>query len=441
MSNQLAIAAVTATLQRILQATVQEDVFGARVTAVRPNTLEGGMMETGVNLYLYLITPNPAYTSNEQPIRRPNRDLVKRSLVASDLQFLMSFYGSDAEMEPQRLAGSVIRTFQSVYALTPEMIRETIADPTFGFLAEADLSEQIEPVRIVPTEISVENLSKIWSVFFQTPYALSLTYKASVVLIEGEESGQKPLPIRERRTTIVPFRQLAVDRVISALGSVQPITLDSTIAITGRNLYHESVRVRIGDIDVEPTAVSPSQLQLDLSSVPAGVLRAGVQSLQVVHPRGGNDQRSDARLSSTRSANGPTGQRPQGGYDGAESNLVSFVLRPTLTSVQATSVESIGHEMCRAVITVETAQLIDPEQRVILILNEWSRQNADAYMEKATGRSETTQAVQFTLDHIEPGDYLVRLQINGAESLLDVDQNPASATFNWYITPRVQIQP
>ncbi|MEB3209874.1 MAG: DUF4255 domain-containing protein [Leptolyngbyaceae bacterium] len=437
MSNQLAIAAVTATLQRILQATVQEDVFGARVTAARPNTLEGGMIETGVNLYLYLITPNPAYTSNEQPVRRPNRDLVKRSLVASDLQFLLSFYGSDAEMEPQRLAGSVIRTFQNVYALTPEMIRETIADPTFGFLAGADLSDQIEPVRIVPTEISVENLSKIWSVFFQTPYALSLTYKATVVLIEGEESGKKPLPIRERRTTVVPFRQLFVDRVISASGSFQPITLDSTLVITGRNLYHESVRVRIADVDVEPTAVTPSQIQLALPSIPAGVLRAGVQSLQVIHPRRGERSPGESSRASSRESQ----EESQGDYSGAESNLASFVLRPTVTSVQVESVEPIGHDRCRAVVTVETAQPIDPDQRVILILNEWSRQDADAYMEKASGRRDTSHAVQFTLDRIEPGDYLVRLQVNGAESLLEVDHHPASATFNWYVHPRVQIQP
>ena len=421
MSNQLAIAVVTATLQRILQAAVQEDVFGARVTTARPNSLEGGLMETGMNLYLYLITPNPAYTTAEQPIRRPVRDLVKRSLVASDLQFLFSFYGNDAEMEPQRLAGSVIRTLQSVYTLTPDMIRETIADPTFGFLAGADLAEQLEPVRVVPTEISVENLSKIWSVFFQTPYALSLTYKATVVLIEGEESGKRPLPIRERRTTIVPFRQLFVDRVVSASGPFRPITLSSTLAIMGRNLYHETARVRISDMDVEPTTVTPTQIQLSLDTVPSTALRAGVQSVQVVHPRGNVHH--------------------PGTYDGAESNLASFVLRPTITAVHASNVESIGHELCRAVITVETNLLIDPTQRAILILNEWSRQEADAYMAKAPGRSETTQILQFALDRMEPGDYLVRLQINGAESLLDVDQNPASATFNWYISPRVRIRP
>jgi hypothetical protein len=37
MSNHLAIATVTATLQRSLQAVVQADVDGARVTTVRPD--------------------------------------------------------------------------------------------------------------------------------------------------------------------------------------------------------------------------------------------------------------------------------------------------------------------------------------------------------------------------------------------------------------------
>ena len=34
--------------------------------------------------------------------------------------------------------------------------------------------------------MNLEELSKLWSVFFQTPYALSIAYQASVVLIEPD---------------------------------------------------------------------------------------------------------------------------------------------------------------------------------------------------------------------------------------------------------------
>ena len=39
MSNHLAIATVTATLQRLLQSAIQGDVEGARVTTVRPDAI------------------------------------------------------------------------------------------------------------------------------------------------------------------------------------------------------------------------------------------------------------------------------------------------------------------------------------------------------------------------------------------------------------------
>jgi hypothetical protein len=210
MSNQLAIATVTATLQRVLQTSVQDDVAGARVTAVHPRCLadafdtafkKGTCAKAGVNLYLYLITPNLAYGSSDQSLGRPTRDSGRR--VASDLQFLISFYGNEAELEPQRLAGRMIRTLQNGYVLTPDMIRETVADPAYPFLTGADLADQLEPVRVVPVESSMEELSKIWSVFCQTPYVLSLTYKATVVVIEGEDVGEPSHLIRERKTSVV----------------------------------------------------------------------------------------------------------------------------------------------------------------------------------------------------------------------------------------------
>ncbi|NJL86318.1 MAG: hypothetical protein HC886_10615 [Leptolyngbyaceae cyanobacterium SM1_1_3] len=51
MSNYLAIATVTATLQRTLQAAVQLDVEGSRVTTVRPSDIGNGTPETGVNVF------------------------------------------------------------------------------------------------------------------------------------------------------------------------------------------------------------------------------------------------------------------------------------------------------------------------------------------------------------------------------------------------------
>ena len=97
MSNYLAIATVTATLQRTLQATVQVDVDGARVTTVRPDSVGSGTPETGVNLYLYNVAHNPAWGNADLRTRNTERDFLKRPLVALDLHYLISCYGNENE--------------------------------------------------------------------------------------------------------------------------------------------------------------------------------------------------------------------------------------------------------------------------------------------------------------------------------------------------------
>lgn len=417
MSNHLTIAAVTATLQRMLQVSVQEDVYGARVTTVRPSTLDSGNPETCVNIYLYMVTPN-TYHSTDNSIRRPKKELVKRTQAALDLQYILSFHGNDAELEPQRMLGCVVRTLQDVLIITPNMIRDTLADPTLSFLAGADLPEQVEQITIVPTEISVENLSKIWSVFFQTPYALCATYKCSVVFIEGEEPGARALPVRDRRHLVMPFGQIVVERVISQRGALEPIVSDSTLLILGRGLHDPTTLVRIGEIEIEAQEVNDTKIIFPLTSVPPGVLRAGVQRLQVVHP-------------------GPR-SHVTGPYRGIESNLASFVLRPGISSLRVSNVQIWSDGTRSADVTVEFNLIVGQRQLVVLILNEWSVNNSAAYMFKASAREEVTE-LTIPVDKVKAGEYLVRVQVDGAESLLSYDTDPNSPTFKWYTNPRITL--
>lgn len=419
MSNYLAIAAVTATLQRILQVAVQEDVYGARVTTIRPNNIEGGPTETCVNIYLYMVTPNTAHRNIDTSTRRPKGELVKRTQAALDLQYLLSFHGNDTELEPQRMMGCVVRTLQEAFKITPEMIQDTLADPTLGFLAGADLADQMEPILIAPTDISVENLSKIWSVFYQTPYSLSATYKGSVIFIESEELGVRALPVRDRRPLAMPFSQIVVERVISQRGALEPIVADSTLLILGRSLDAPTTLVRIGGIEIAPQAVSDSQIIFPLTLVPPRVLRAGVQSLQVVHP--------GPRLN----VSGP--------YRGIESNLATFVLRPTINSMRVSNVQGGADNTRSADVTVEFDLIVNPGQIVVLILNEWSTDSSAAYMFKASAREEEVMELTIPVEKVEAGEYLVRVQVDGAESVLSYDTDPNSPTFNWYISPRITI--
>jgi len=48
------------------------------------------------------------------------------------------------------------------------------------------LAQQIPPVKFTPVALTIEELSKLWTVFFQTAHALSITFTASPVLISPD---------------------------------------------------------------------------------------------------------------------------------------------------------------------------------------------------------------------------------------------------------------
>jgi hypothetical protein len=179
MSNYLAIATVTATLRQTLGSAVATAVPGATVTTMRPDAPHDGTTPARVNLYLYQVTADPAYRSDDLPTRGADGHLMQRPRVALDLHYLFTFYGDEAHLEPQRMLGNVLRVLHTQPVLTPEAIQKTITAPTFApFLAKSDLGAAIEHVRFTRTELGLEEFSKLWSVFLQTPYSLSVAYQS-----------------------------------------------------------------------------------------------------------------------------------------------------------------------------------------------------------------------------------------------------------------------
>jgi hypothetical protein len=419
MSNFLAIATVTATLSQALQAAVGADVPGATVTTVRPDSAGGGIPTTGVNLYLYQVTPNGALRNADLPSRRADGQLLQRPQAALDLHYLLTFYGNEAQMEPQRLLGSAVRTLHARPVLTRQMIRDTVGNPTFTFLANSDLADAVEMVKFTPMALSLEELSKLWSVFFQTPYILSVAYQGTVVLIEGAATPQAALPVRARNLYGVPFRQPIIDQVMAQAGPDQPILADSTLVIRGKQLQGAVTRLRIAGVEVTPPEVSDAQISLPLPSLPMGTLRAGVQGIQVLHQI-------------------PMGTPPLP-HRGFESNLAAFVLRPAISAVNVANVQGSGDAPRATDLTVQLTPTLGAAQRVIVLLNAMADEAPAAYTFTASARIADANAVTIPISGVRAGAYVVRVQVDGAESPLIVDTDPNSPTFNRFIGPQVTI--
>ena len=411
MSNFLAVATVTATLSRILTAAVGADVPGANVTMLRPDDSANGTSETGVNVYLYQVAPNAAWRNADLPTRRYDGQLVQRPRAALDLQYLLSFRGNEVQLEPQRLLGSVVHILHTRPVLTRQMIRDTVSDASNTFLANSDLADGLESIKFTPTPLSLEELSKLWSVFFQVPYTLSVAYQASVVFIEPEVTPQETLPVRERNIYVMPFRQPTIERIMSQAGADQPILAGQDLVLAGKQLRGEVTRVRIGGVETEPLAVSDSQI---VATLPEN-LRPGVQSVQVVqHVQMGT---------------------PPVPHRGFESNVAAFILRPKITA-------TVSNLQGSAQVEVVFDPSVGKSQRVVLLLNELqppSSRPALAYTFNALSRDEPTapdetDTITIPVSGVAPGTYLVRAQVDGAESPLGLDD-----TTGQYDSPQVTL--
>ncbi|MEB3211144.1 MAG: Pvc16 family protein [Leptolyngbyaceae bacterium] len=422
MSNHLAIATITATLQRILQAAVQNDVEGARITTVSPSDVGKGTPETGVNIFMYQVITNPAlHNIDATPFR--SRGTPTKRQAALDMFYMLSFYGNNNELTPQRLLGSVVQTLNDKRMITQDMIREACNDSTLSFLRESNLADQIQQMNVLPLDLTLEDLSKTWSVFFQTPYMLSVAYKVMVVMVEGKESYARGLPVRDRRTGgIAAFpAQPLVEKVVAQGDEWEPILITSTLIIKGRNLKGDTTtHVRIGGSEVTPTQVTSSQITLPLSTVPADALRAGVQSLQVLHTV-------------------PTDHPNRQHQRMTESNAAPFVLRPRVLTVALDDIVVTDDDLRNATVTLTVNLTIGRDQRVVLALNECTGDTPSAYMFDIPQREQDAQRVMIPIQDVKAGDYLVRLLIDGAESQLVVDDDRNSPTFERYIGPIISL--
>lgn len=198
MSNSLAIATVTAVLSTLIQKAAQQAVSGAEVVIGRPQITPPTNAQRWVHLCLYQVLPNPALRNADLPIRNPAGKIIQRPQMALDLHYLLAFYGDEKELEPQRMLGAVTRDLHA----NPVLLRQAIRDAVAGrpVLAGSNLDEAMEQVRITELALSLEELSKLWSVFFQTPHALSVAYRASVVLIETDDAVSPAPPVLQRGT-------------------------------------------------------------------------------------------------------------------------------------------------------------------------------------------------------------------------------------------------
>ncbi|WP_329000248.1 DUF4255 domain-containing protein [Kribbella sp. NBC_00709] len=384
MSNSLAVATVTAALQVLLTDTVEQAVSGATVWTDRSDVPR---QTAGVNIYLYRTSDDPARRNDDLPTRGADGAMRTRPCLAGRLHYLLTFHGKDDELEPQRLLGATLARLHSRPIVTRALIDQVVAEatdptPRNEFLGKTDLAAADELVRLTPEPLDLDELSKLWSVFFQTAYQLSATYVASPVLLEERDDVAVPAPpVLAEQLTVRGVLRPTITGVRNSAGARDPIVADSELVVEGSGLRGEQTSIRVGAAELTPTAVSPTQLTLDLGA-DAG-LRAGLQPVLVAHRWLVGDL-----------------AEPRGGET---SNVAGVLLQPRITASFGGGELTVTSDLVIGAHQTVTVRLLSPSTGQTVLTVDVPARSIDS----------ATVSAPLTLPS---GQYAVVLQVDGAES-------------------------
>lgn len=451
MSNALAIASVTAVLKDLINnGLIDHDLASAvgnvRVTAVAPDRIDTASpnQQSQINLFLYQVTSNPGWRNAGLPSRNSRGERVSNPPLALDLHYLLTAYGA-LEFHSEILLGYGMQLLHETPVLARDAIRRSLAPPTpvgggaglppeLQVLFTSELAEQVEMIKISPENLNTEEISRMWTAF-QSHYRPTAAYQVSVVLIESRLSTRSSLPVRARNVYVVPFSQPVIEQVKSQAGAGAPIVIGQPIlaghnlVLVGRQLRGEDTLVAIGGVEVTPAPgnIGDTQIIVQLPST----LRAGVNGVQVIH----------RRLMGT----------PPLPHRGVESNIAAFVLSPEIQDINVSNVQGSGTAPRSADLTVTVEPAIGDTQRVVLLLNEFLplasppqdiTDDVAAYSFAISARTPLSppegppgesNVVTVHVSGVRAGTYLVRIQVDGAESPLGVDATGA------YVSPLVTV--
>jgi len=298
MSNYLAIAAVTASIKFLLGEVREVTNETIDITSISPNKLDTPQPSlTGqyrLNIFLYNVSLNPGFRNSMHPLRNSTGDLVNNPQIGLDLYYLLSVYSKDAEdhsLIAQRILASAMRILNENPILTSDIINKgasiylkDIPDGAEGQKILSDLADQKEKVKITFHHLSLDDLSKIWTSFFQTNYCISVGYQATVILLDSKLKKVKSmLPVADR---LLFLEQLEKPLINNIIPTNLEWTLNAKIEVIGENLNSDLVRVRFdGMIDSDPISkenMTNNKIVIELPEIILSTV--GRKQVQVIHP-------------------------------------------------------------------------------------------------------------------------------------------------------------
>lgn len=431
MSDSLAIAAITNRLRHLLHKGLKLD--NVTVVTQPPDKVQNNSTGSQVNLFLYHVAIAAHWRNMDVPWRVKPGETGQAPLPLNLYYLITAYYGEsedgvDTNTDEKQLLGShrLLGRAMSILHDYPLLDSDKINDD----LPSTDQTEhpydQVERVRITPHSLSLDELSKIWT-GFQTQYRLSVAYEVSVVLIESKRATRTPLPVLTRgkddsgpvsqADLLPPFPTLTTIR----FANQQPHARQGeVITLVGHHLAAAQISARCINRRLNltyETAVQPgtaTEIPVLLPDAPTQ-WPAGYYIIEAVLERNGEAPRT--------------------------TNALSFALVPAI------DVEKIGQTppdingLTIVMLKVTCKPQIQNEQQVTLL---WGDREIppqqvntphDNSVDPPQPLPQEPTSLIFQIEDVEPGDYWVRLRVDGVDSLLiDWTETPLKFDDNYKVT-------
>ncbi len=410
MSNSFAIAAATATLRNLLLKPVQARVSGLNdlsVTSQPPDLArKGNDKPAQINIFPYQTLVNAAWRNMDMPRQvRPGETAAPP--LALNLHYLITAYGrgdndnNDAASSYVLLGGAM-----SVLHDHPLLGRQEIRDA----LGSSDLADQFERIRITPISMSLEEMSKLWTVF-QTQYRVSTAYEVTVVLIDSRTPVRSALPVlkrgqEDRGVTTVPgpapnLHEIRLPRSQSAARLGEDIViLGEQFPVADAMVRFSSVRLA-QPIELAPKGTGGAEITVHLPDEivdPNALSRwaPGFYTVSIVVKKSG--------------------------VPPIASNELAFALAPRVTVTPNNAAPGTVN------LTLDCSPRIVTGQRVLLLFGD--RQVEPQSINTPADPTQPT-ALAFSISGVGAGGYVVRLRVDGVDSIpVAYSGTPPAASFD-----------
>lgn len=178
MLSDTTIANVEETLITLLRNNLEDLVVNPNEQIVPLSPADVAEQQIRLTLFLYSVVETPSLRN--EPFPSSSSTESRFPPLSLDLYYMLTCYPSetindltDRTLDTRLILGRAMRVFYDNGILS-------------GTILQGDLAETQEELRITLNPITVEDLTRIWSVFPDTPYRTSISYLVTPVRIRSE---------------------------------------------------------------------------------------------------------------------------------------------------------------------------------------------------------------------------------------------------------------